>query len=178
MGTRPHVKHSMTLAPGSLPADTNTFKGDSAYTVETSYSEQFSLSRSAKMVPMFHTKIIGLINCLSLYLSSITSKSRFGPSELVFLKEILYICSFLERSSDSFLLALLCIAKGKVKEKKMYKMYVYAFILSFEITDVSEALSQSHVSNAAMRAFLEEKILRNRIPCKSNPVLSEGSRTF
>lgn len=88
MGTWPHVKHSMTLAPDSLPADTNTFKGDSAYTMETSYSGQFCLSHSAKMVPMFHTKIIGLINCLSLYLSSIKANAGLDPPELVFLKEI------------------------------------------------------------------------------------------
>lgn len=60
----------------------------------------------------------------------------------------------------------------------MHKIYVYAFILSFEITDVSEALSQSHMGDAGIRAFLEEMILRNCIPCKSNPILSEGSRTF
>lgn len=54
----------------------------------------------------------------------------------------------------------------------MYKMYVYPFILSFEIREVSQALGRSYVSGAAIQTSLEEMILRNRMPCKSNSILS------
>lgn len=60
----------------------------------------------------------------------------------------------------------------------LYKLYVYVSVCVYLHRDISQALSRSHMGYAATPAFLEEMILRNCIPYKSNPILSEGSRIF
>lgn len=57
MGSPPPAVHSRTLAPGLLATDTNMFKGDSAHIMETSYSEQFSLSHSPTSVTLLREEI-------------------------------------------------------------------------------------------------------------------------